>query len=288
MKTIPEGILLDKATELTDGDYISSLSKIQFLPWAKQKIEESVDGKIRFKLKDFKKEMGSEFIKISDEVFYSSMKNIFDNQLSNQNLIMDIEEDEDKLVIMWLEFPPVKIMSTKEKSLYTFEDPNPEWKEKGRKWLRFAASKYEEWSKLGPVEQTDTSIYKKYPLACIPNIHFDVNFSYDQEFKEHPVKSYSKIVQKINIEEIFPAKCDIANLYIDSSGGFEIHGIIDGWIEIQEEEKEMMGYGYKTGKLHTNEFSMWLWYKSKEYRIVSMNMIHNLLMVSDKIFEPPK
>lgn len=269
----------------TDDEYISALSKIQFVSWAKQKIEESIDGKIRFKVKDIKREMGPEYQKLSDEDFYLSIKNIFENQLSFEDLIVDLEEhiDGEKLLIMRIEYPPVKIMKTKENSLYTFENPNPQWKEKGRKWLDFAANKYEEWSKLGPFEQTDTSIYKKYPVACIPQIKFDTNFSYLQEFKEHPVKSYSKIIQKINIEEINPSKCEPTNLYIDSSGSFEIQGIVDGWIEIEEEEKE---YGYRTGKLHTNEFSVWLWYKSKEYRKASMNMVYNLLMVADKIFDP--
>lgn len=284
-------ISADETTETqqeTYGEYISALSKVRFIPWAKQKIEESMDGKIRFKVKDIKREMGPEFQKVSDQDFYLIIEDIFDHQLSSENLVVDIGEhmNGDKLMIIWIEYQPVKIMTTKEKSIHTFENPNPEWEEKGRKWLDFAAAKYEEWSKLGPFEQTDSSRYKKYPVACLPHVKYNVNFSYYQEFKEHPVKSYSKIIQKINMEEITPSRCEPANLYIDSSGSFEIQGIIDGWIEIQEDGREMMGMGYRTGRLHTNEFSMWLWYKSKEYRQASMNMIYNLLMVADKIHEP--
>lgn len=289
MQTIPE----DETTETqqkTNGEYISALSKIRFIPWTKQKIEDSVDGKIRFKVKDIKREMGPEFQKMNDQDFYLAIEYLFDHQLSGENLVIDIGEhmDGDRLMIMWIEYPPVKIMTAKEKTTFTFENHNPEWKDKGRKWLDFAAAKYEEWSKLGPFEQTDASRYKKYPVACLPQVKYDVNFSYYQEFKEHPVKAYSKIVQKINMEEITPSRCEPANLYIDSSGSFEIQGIIDGWIEIQEERRDMMGLGNRTGKLHTNEFSMWLWYKSKEYRQASMNMIYNLLMVADKIFDPPE
>lgn len=60
-----------------------------------------------------------------------------------------------KVTIMKAKFPKVRVMKT-QKATYSIENPNPEWKIKGEKWINFALFNWKEG--------------KTYDVAYIPHI----------------------------------------------------------------------------------------------------------------------
>lgn len=113
--------------------------------------------------------------------------------------------------------PKVRVMKI-EKATYSLENPNPEWKDKGEKWIRFALSK-QEWE-----------IGETYDVAYIPHIPIEItqgnsihnimptywsseklpnasNFSVREEFRlngiyKNPAHPYAGSSKKVDLSPI--------------------------------------------------------------------------------------
>lgn len=78
------------------GKYAQAIAKL--VPWIKEQIAKSADGKIRIRSKDIAKEMGLEFEKKSDTAIYWGLKFV----LFHEGIVVDTgtAKDRSKLLVM--------------------------------------------------------------------------------------------------------------------------------------------------------------------------------------------